>query len=102
MFAPFLEGLGLVPGHHRRNTFGVVETSDVRGDERGHCHETHDIGLGTPGNVTALRVLEAWVPHDAVRLVLGAQDEQLLEVPLLLLPGERLHVCVVVVGGRGL
>lgn len=55
-------------------------------------------------NVTATvllrrRVLEARATDDLVRLELGTANQQLLEVPLLLLPGNLLHVRVVVVGG---
>ena len=47
------------------------------------------------------RVLQARAPDDLVRLVLGTADQQLLEVPLLLLPSELLHIRTVVVGGIG-
>src|SRR5262249_16969214 len=47
------------------------------------------------------RVLESRAPDDLVRLVLGTADQELLEVPLLLLPGDLPHVRAVVVGGIG-
>jgi len=79
----------------------VVEASDVRGDEGGHCHETHDIRLAAGKERYELRILEARVPQDAVRLELRPQHQELVEVPLLLLARDLLHIRVVVVSGVG-